>query len=135
METRELMNLRAAVLLRHRARPFRSIAVVGPDLDHPLVEGPTPGGRLRFLLRSTLPGIPEVDLTRTDQLLALEAPDGPRLVILVGPDHRLSYALQSQLVLEAIHPTQTGRSGLLDAFATTLAVSRHAAAPAATRTK
>jgi hypothetical protein len=56
-------------------------------------------------------------------------------VILVGPDHRLSYALQSQLVLEAIHPTQTGRSGLLDAFATTLAVSRHAAAPSSTRTK
>ena len=36
LETRELMNLRAAVLLRHRARPFRAIAVVGPDLDHPL---------------------------------------------------------------------------------------------------
>ncbi len=135
METRELMNLRSAVLNRHRARPFRSVAVVGPDLDHPLVEGPTPGGRLRFILRSTLPGVPEVDLTRTDQLLRTDGPDGPRLVILVGPEHRLSYALQSQLVLEAIHPTQTGRSGLLDAFATTLAVSRHAAAPTSTRTK
>jgi hypothetical protein len=135
LETRELMNLRAAVLLRHRARPFRSVAVVGPDLDHPMIEGPTPGGRLRFLLRSTLPGVPEFDLTRTDQLLSTPGPDGPRLVVLVGPEHRLSYALQSQLVLEAIHPTQTGRSGLLDAFATTLAVSRHAATSPTTRTK
>src|SRR6185312_14886295 len=66
LETRELMNLRSAVLLRHRAQPFRGIAVVGPDLDRPLVEGPTPGGRLRFILRCTLPDIPEIDLTSTD---------------------------------------------------------------------
>jgi len=115
LETRELMNLRSAILLRHRARPFRGVAIVGPDLDHPLVEGPTPGGRLRFILRSTLPEVPE-----TDQLLALSEPDGPRLVILVGPEHRLSYAVQSQLGLEAIHPAQSGNAGLLDAFATTV---------------
>lgn len=135
LETRELMNLRAAVLLRHRARPFRAIAVVGPDLDHPRIEGPTPGGRLRFILRSTLPGVPEVDFTDTDQLLASKESDGPRLVVLVGPEHRLSYAVQSQLALEAIHPSQTGRSGLIDAFATALAVTRHAATPPTTRTK
>jgi 4-amino-4-deoxy-L-arabinose transferase-like glycosyltransferase len=135
LETRELMNLRAAVLSRHRARPFRSIAVVGPDLDHPLIEGPTPGGRLRFILRSTLPGVPEVDLTTTDQLLVSTPPDGPRLVVLVGPEHRLSYSVQSQLGLEAIHPGQAGRPGILDAFASDLATTRHASSPPATRTK
>ena len=119
-ETRELMNLRGSILVRHRVQPFQSIVVVGPDLDRPRVSGPTPGGRLRFVLRSTLPGIPEVDLTGTDQLLALPQDEGPRLVILVGPDNRLSYAAQSQLGLEAIHP---GRSGLLDAFASTLSGS------------
>lgn len=136
-ETRELMNLRAAVLARHRARPFRGIAVVGPDLDRPLVEGPTPGGRLRFILRSTLPGVPEVDFTDTDQLLASTPPaDGPRLVVLVGPEHRLSYSIQSQLGLEAIHPGQAGRPGLLDAFATDLSATLQQATSApATRTK
>jgi len=135
LETRELMNLRAAILLRHRVQPFRSIAVVGPDLDHPLIQGPTPGGRLRFILRSTLPGVPEIDLTDTDQLLTSTPPDGPQLVVLVGPEHRLSYAIQSQLGLEAIHPAQTTRPGLLDAFATDLISTRHAASPSSTRTK
>jgi 4-amino-4-deoxy-L-arabinose transferase-like glycosyltransferase len=135
LETRELMNLRAAVLLRHRVRPFRSIVVIGPDLDHPRIEGPTPGGRLRFILRSTLPGVPEVDLTDTDQLLASTPPDGPQLVVLVGPEHRLSYSVQSQLGLEAIHPGQAVRPGLLDAFATDRPTTRHAASPAITRTK
>jgi 4-amino-4-deoxy-L-arabinose transferase-like glycosyltransferase len=135
LETRELMNLRAAVLLRHEARPFRGIAVVGPDLDHPLIEGPTPGGRLRFILRSTLPGVPEVDYTSTDQLLGSNRLEGPQLVVLVGPEHRLSYAVQSQLGLEAIHPGQTGHAGLLDAFATDLTSTRHAASISSTRTK
>ena len=135
LETRELMNLRAAVLIRHRARPFRSIAVVGPDLDHPLIEGPTPGGRLRFILRSSLPDVPEVDLTTTDQLLGSPSPDGPRLVVLVGPERRLSYSVQSQLGLEAIHPGQTGRPGLLEAFASDETTMLHAASPASTRTK
>ncbi len=141
LETRELMNLRTAVLFRHRARPFRSVAVVGPDLDHPLVEGPTPGGRLRFILRSTLPAVPTVELTGTDQLLTLPEADGPRLVVLVGPEHRLSYAAQSQLGLEAIHPGQTGHAGLLDAFATaagaprTYPPSATAATPPPTRTR
>jgi hypothetical protein len=68
-----------------------------------------------------LPGIPEVDLTSIDQLLTLPDPEGPRLVVLVGPEHRLNYAVQSRLGLEAIHP---GSGGLLDAFATTLATTR-----------
>ncbi len=135
LETRELMNLRAAVLLRHEARPFEAISVVGPDLDHPLVEGPTPGGRLRFILRSTLPGVPEVDLTSTDQLLRSSRIHGPRLVILVGPEHRLSYAIQSQLGLEAIHPAQPGQAGLLDAFASDLTSTRQAVSPSSKRTR
>jgi 4-amino-4-deoxy-L-arabinose transferase-like glycosyltransferase len=135
LETRELMNLRAAILLRHESRPFRGITVVGPDLDRPLVEGPTPGGRLRFILRSTLPGVPEVDLTSTDQLLASTGLESPLLVVLVGPEHRLSYSVQSQLGLEAIHPGQTGQAGLLDAFATDLATFRNALSPSSTRTK
>ena len=59
------------------------------------------------------PHLPQRDLATTDDLLAL--PDGQRLVILAGTDQRLSYAAQSRLGLEAIHP---GRSGVLDAFAT-----------------
>ncbi len=128
LETRELMNLRSSILLRHRVKPFRGVVVVGPDLDHPLVEGPAPGGRLRFILRSTLPGVEAIDLTSTDQLLTLPEPDGPRLVILVGPEYRISYAVQSQLGLEAIHPGQVGQAGLLDAFATTATVARPVAA-------
>jgi hypothetical protein len=135
LETRELMNLRAAILLRHQTRPFHGITVVGPDLDHPLIEGPTPGGRLRFILRSTLPGVPEVDFTSTDQLLGPSMLDGPQLVVLVGPEHRLSYAVQSQLGLEAIHPGQSGHSGLLDAFATDLTTTRHATSASSVRTR
>jgi len=138
LETRELMNLRSSILVRHRTKPFRSVAVVGPDLDHPPVEGPAPGGRLRFILRSTLPGIEAIDLTNTDQLLSLPEPDGPRLVILVGPEYRLSYAVQSQLGLEAIHPGQVGQAGLLDAFASSARTARPVAATteaAPTRTR
>ncbi len=119
VETRELMNLRNSILARHRAQPFRGVVVVGPDLDHPLISGPTPGGRLRFILRSTLPDVPAVDLTSTEQLVKLPGLDGPRLVVLVGPEYALSYAVQSQLGLEAIHPGQASPIGLLDAFATT----------------
>ena len=134
METRELMNLRAAILVRHRDRPFRSVAVVGPDLDHPRIEGPTPGGRLRFILRSSLPEVPVVDLTRTDQLPGLPDPGGPRLVILVGPEQRLSYAVRSQLGLEAIHnPALAGRPALLDAFASTANVARPISSADSTR--
>ena len=138
VETRELMNLRASILARHQLTPFRGVAVVGPDLDHPLIAGPTPGGRLRFILRSTLPGVELIDLTTTDQLLTLPEPDGPRLVILVGPEYRLSYAVQSQLGLEAIHPGQVGQAGLLDAFATSARTGRPIAAvsdEARTRTR
>lgn len=118
VETRELMNLRASILLRHQARAFRGVAVVGPDGANASGSGPTPGGRLRFLLRSTLPGVEAIDLATTDQLRNLADSDGPYLVILIGPEQRLSYAMQSQLGLESIHTSQVGQPGLLDAFAT-----------------
>ncbi len=135
LETRELMNLRAAVLLRHRARPFRSIAVVGP--------GPGPPPDRRADARRPAPVHPPLDPPRRPRgrpdhhrpAPGLEPPDGPQLVVLVGPEHRLSYSVQSQLGLEAIHPGQAGRPGLLDAFATDLATTRHAASASSTRTK
>jgi hypothetical protein len=106
--------LRQVILRRHRVRPFDLVAVVGPDRPREGAdERARPGGRLRFILRSTLPHLAQIDLPRADDLLNL--PDGQRLVILAGNEQRLPYAIQSQLGLEAIHP---GRSGILDAFAT-----------------
>lgn len=110
-ETRDLLSLRDVIIRLHQERPFTLVAVVGPDLPISPEIGP-PGGRLRFVLRSALPEIPQVQVTRTDALLDL--PSGQHLVILVG-DQRLPYTLQAQLGLWTIHP---GRSGVLDAFAT-----------------
>ena len=62
-----------------------------------------------------MPDLGQLDLPRADDLLRL--PEGQRLFILVGTEQKLSYAAQSRLNLEAIHPSRTG---LLDAFATTL---------------
>jgi 4-amino-4-deoxy-L-arabinose transferase-like glycosyltransferase len=110
-ETSDLLALREMILRRHHARPFELVAVLGPDRDE---SGIAPGGQLRYILSATLPRTPRRDLSRIDDLLTL--PDRPRLVILSGTDERLPYSLQSRLNLEAIHP---GRSGVLDAFATT----------------
>ena len=111
-ETNELLMLRSMILRRDRERPFDLVAVVSPDAARGPV-GPPTGGRLRFILRSALPHLPQRDLTTTDDLLAL--PEGQRLVILAGTGQRLSYAVQSRLGLEAIHP---GRTDVLYAFAT-----------------
>ncbi len=112
-ETNDLLMLRAMILRRDRQQPFTMVAVVSPDTFQLDPDGPAPGGRLRFILRSALPRLPQRDLTSADGLLNL--PEGQRLVILTGSGQRLSYAAQSRLGLEAIHP---GRSGILDAFAT-----------------
>jgi hypothetical protein len=117
-ETLELLALRDVILRLNQARPFTLLAVVSPDHD-PSVGGLTPGGRLRFILRTALPATPRFHLTRTDELLKL--PEGQRLVIVVGSRSRLPYSVQSRLGLEAIHP---GRSGVLDAFATAHDTSR-----------
>lgn len=111
-ETSELLALREAILLRHADRPFTSMAVVSntPTSD---VAGARPGGRLRFLLRATLPELAQIDVVTVEDLHKL--PGGQRLVILSGSKGRFDYASQSRLGLEAIYP---GRSGELEAFAT-----------------
>jgi hypothetical protein len=118
--TQDLLSLRTMILRRNRDNPFQVVAVVSPPPAAAtvarwgvLTEGPSPGGRLRFVLRSALPHLPQRDLDDVAQLFNL--PDGQRLVILAGTDQRLSYPDQSKLGLEAIHP---GRSGILDAYAT-----------------
>ena len=63
------------------------VAVVGPEAFRAARDGPAPGGRLRFILRSALPDLPQRDLATTDELLAL--PDGQRLIILAGNEQRL----------------------------------------------
>jgi hypothetical protein len=118
-ETKDLLALRDVILRLNEDQPFDLVAVVGSGLASSTAEGPCPGGRLRFILRSALPEVPQVNLTRADDLLSLP-PDGQRLVILVG-EERLPYALQARLGLWVIHP---GRSGVLDAFATARDISR-----------
>lgn len=121
--TRDYLDLREVILprARDRDRPIRRVEVIGPDpvANPPGPDSPAVSGRLRFVLRSALPGITPRHLALTDDLLALPVPgpdDGARLVILVGTEQRLSYSVQARLDLEAIYP---GTSGL-DAFATPL---------------
>ncbi len=111
-ETADLLALRDAILRREAARPFSVMAVVGPAVL-PGDGGVRPGGRLRFLLRATLPRLAQIDLIHTEDLRKL--PGGQRLIIITGAASRLDYASQAGLGLEAIHP---GRSGVLEAFAT-----------------
>jgi 4-amino-4-deoxy-L-arabinose transferase-like glycosyltransferase len=119
-ETRQLLSLRTMILRRNRDAPFQVVAVVSPSLPDPAdgeawltKDRPLPGGRLRFIIRTALPGLPQRDLNLIDGLYSL--PDGQRLVILAGTGQRLSSADQSRLGLEVIHP---GRLGILDAYAT-----------------
>ena len=119
-ETRALLSLRTMILRRNREGPFQVVAVVSPSLPG-LVDDrgglasdrPLPGGRLRFILRTALPRLPQRDLGVIEGLFSL--PDGQRLIILAGTGQRLSSADQVKLGLEVIHP---GRSGILDAYAT-----------------
>jgi Dolichyl-phosphate-mannose-protein mannosyltransferase len=118
--THDLLSLRTMILRHHRDSPFNVVAVVSPSSPipgrpgaGPIAEGPSPGGRLRFILRTALPRLPQRDLNAIDELFNL--PAGERLIILSGTDKRLSSAEQAKLGLEAIHP---GYSGILDAYAT-----------------
>jgi uncharacterized membrane protein len=117
-ETKDLLALRSAILRRNRVRPIQLLAVVGPETA-PAHFGLLPGGRVRFMLRSALPHLKQYDLASLDQLRDL--PETQRLVLLLGPQKRLSYADQSRLNLEAI---DTGRSGVESAFATVLETDR-----------
>jgi hypothetical protein len=118
--TQALLSLRTMVRRRNRDSPFQFVAVVSPNSTmssqtHPdqLGDRSLPGGRLRFILRTALPTVPQRDLTSTQDLFNL--PDGQRLVILTGAQQHLSSADQLRLGVEAIHP---GRSGILDVYAT-----------------
>jgi 4-amino-4-deoxy-L-arabinose transferase-like glycosyltransferase len=114
-QTADYLKLRDVILSRHHAHPFREVAIIGPDArPYYAPDPPTTSGRLRFILRSTLPGLPARTLSTTDDLLALPAPAGPRLVILIATDQRLSNSVQGRLNLEAIFPSTSS----LDAFAT-----------------
>ena len=116
-ETNDLLMLRTMILRRDRQRSFTTVAVIGPEAFRQTTEGPSPGGRLRFILRTALPHLPQHDLANADALLALALadPEGQRLVIVAGSEQMLPRLVKSRLKLEAIHP---GRLGVLDAFAT-----------------
>ncbi len=136
---RDLLALRTMILRRNRDNPFQVVAVVSPpggdsapaagsaaadpDSGGPTAvavatsgsfsEGPSPGGRLRFILRTALPHLPQRDLCEIAELFDL--PEGQRLVILAGTEQHLVGTDRFRLGLESIHP---GRSGILDAYAT-----------------
>ncbi len=120
-ETRAMLALRTMILRRNRDSPIQVVAVVSPvsssgtprDGEGSFSGRPLAGGRLRFILKTALPDLPQRDLSMIDGLFAL--PEGRRLVVLAGTGQRLSSAVQSKLGLEAIHP---GHLGILDAYAT-----------------
>ena len=60
----------------------------------PFSEGPSPGGRLRFILRTALPHLPQLDLGDVADLFDL--PEGQRLIILAGTDQRLIRTVRFQ---------------------------------------
>ncbi len=128
----DLLALRTMILRRNRETPFQVVAVLSPPSAAAIptagagaspggapraagafYDGPSPGGRLRFILRTALPHLPQRDLTDASQLFDL--PEGQRLVILAGTAQPLAGSDRFRLGLEAIHP---GRSGILDAYAT-----------------
>jgi hypothetical protein len=119
-ETHDLLSLRTMILRRNREIPFHTVTVVGSARSapprtgaDPMAHRALPGGRLRFILRTALPHLAQLDLNTIDDLFSL--PEGQRLVVLAGTGQRISSADQFKLGLEAIHP---GRSGILDAYAT-----------------
>jgi len=117
---RDLLALRTMILRRDRENPFQVVAVVSPPSKAPARRGaslfseePSPGGRLRFILRTALPHLPQRDFNDIAELFNL--PEGQRLIILAGTDQGLTRTVVSKLGLEAIHP---GRLGILGAYAT-----------------
>jgi hypothetical protein len=119
-ETRELLSLRTMILRRNRDVPFQTVAVVSNSWSatnrsraDAAADQPLPGGRLRFILRTALPRLPQRDLHAVDELFSL--PSVERLIVLTGTEQSLSSSEQSKLGLEAIHP---GRFGVLSAYAT-----------------
>ena len=68
------------------------------------------------LAASAMDGLLEVVFRHSDISELFDLPEGQRLVILAGTDQHLTGSDRFRLGLEAIHP---GRSGILDAYATT----------------
>ena len=127
-ETLDLLSLREAVLRRQSTQPFTRVTVLGlgsewsplasllsPSVPFTAANFPTvaPGGRLRFVLRSALPGVSGTETARVEDLAM--SGEGPQLVVLAGTGSRLTYSAQARLRLESIYPS---RGGLLDAYAT-----------------
>jgi hypothetical protein len=130
-ETLDLLSLRDAILRRQARRPFERVTVLTSGSDRSLqslvwpavaplsvatLPPGAPGGRLRFVLRSALPGVLHFDSARVEDLVG--PTDGPQLVVLAGAGSRLSYSAQARLRLESIYPSH---GGLLDAYATPIA--------------
>jgi 4-amino-4-deoxy-L-arabinose transferase-like glycosyltransferase len=118
-ETKEFLALRNAVVRRHQNLPITVIAVVGSEAKLPTTSGFMPGGRIRFMLRSALPHLSQIDVRSVKDLRDL--PGGQRLVLVIGGGQQLSHAEQSRLNLEVIH---NGRMGVEGAFATVLEPTR-----------
>ena len=119
-ETHDLLSLRTMVLRRNRNLPFQVLAVVSStwsprDRKRSEIASnlPLPGGRLRFILRTALPRLRQLDLDGINEVFNL--PESQRLVVLTGTEQRLSSTDQLRLGMEAIHPEAPG---ILDAYAT-----------------
>jgi hypothetical protein len=134
--TKQLLELRQAIVRYHARQPIERIYVVGSispnDLARMRLElpdtksagvfqigkaekdsiGVDPAGRLRFILHTALPLVVQDDLRDLDLLAKQRA--SSRLVILVGHENRLSSAMQMELGLEEIHP---GIPNIFQAFA------------------
>lgn len=140
--TRQLLELRESIVRRNQVSRIQQIHVVGsivpeslsnlraepldqsvspkpsPPLPTQTTLGIDPAGRLRFVLHSALPRVPQTDHDSIEPLF--DSPKGERLVIMIGPENRLSIADQARLGLEPIYP---GMAKIMTAFATSRAAS------------
>ena len=140
--TRQLLELRESIVRRNQVSRIQQIHVVGsiapeslsnlraepldqsvspkpsPPLPTQTTLGIDPAGRLRFVLHSALPRVPQTDHNSIEPLF--DSPKGERLVIMIGPENRLSIADQARLGLEPIYP---GMAKIMTAFATSRAAS------------
>jgi hypothetical protein len=127
-ETTDVLSLREAIVQRQARRPLDLLAVVSTDDDPTAASDtrqgpmPQPGGRLRFILRSAVPHLTQIDVATVQQLQDL--PENERVVVLAGTGLRLSYTMQSRLRLEVLYP---GNSGLLAAYSTPVEPPRRVA--------
>lgn len=131
--TSQLLDLRQAIVKSNSRQTIERLYVVGAispvSLSRMPLEQATPkrapsaslaqipigidpAGRLRFILQTALPAVNQDDLPTLD-LLRQQKP-AQRLVILIGPDTRISSAMLLEFGLEEIHP---GVPDIFQAFA------------------